>query len=72
MATTKVEAQVTGKVWKIVANRGAALDAEDPIVVIECMKLEIPVQAPRAGRVSRVLVKEGDPVREGQVVAELE
>jgi len=72
MALTKVEAQVTGKVWKIVKHAGDALGAEDPIVLIECMKLEIPVAAPRAGKVARVLVKEGDPVREGQVVAELE
>jgi acetyl-CoA carboxylase biotin carboxyl carrier protein len=72
MALTKIEAEVTGKVWKIVANAGDALNPEDPIVIIESMKMEIPVMAPRAGRVSRVLVKEGDAVREGQVVAELE
>jgi acetyl-CoA carboxylase biotin carboxyl carrier protein len=72
MAMTKVEAEVTGKVWKVVAAPGDALAAEDPIVIIESMKMEIPVMAPRAGKLLRVLVKEGDLVGEGQIVAEME
>jgi len=72
MAAIKVATDVAGRVWQVVANPGDALNPDDPIVVIECMKMEIPVMAPRAGKVSRVLVKEGDAVREGQVVAEME
>jgi biotin carboxyl carrier protein len=72
MAMTKVEAEVTGKVWKVVAAPGDALAAEDAIVIIESMKMEIPVMAPRAGKLLRVLVKEGDLVGEGQIVAEME
>jgi acetyl-CoA carboxylase biotin carboxyl carrier protein len=72
MALIKVEAEVTGKIWKVVAAAGDALQAEDSIVIIESMKMEIPVMAPRAGTLARVLVKEGDPVKEGQVVAEME
>jgi acetyl-CoA carboxylase biotin carboxyl carrier protein len=72
MALIKVETEVTGKVWKVIASAGDALNAEDPIVIIESMKMEIPVMAPRAGKVSRVLVKEGEAVKEGQVVAEME
>ncbi|MBZ5706975.1 MAG: biotin/lipoyl-binding carrier protein [Acidobacteriia bacterium] len=72
MAMTKVEAEVTGKVWKVVAAPGDALAAEDAIVIIESMKMEIPVMAPRAGKLLRVLVKEGDQVGEGQIVAEME
>ena len=72
MALTKIEADVTGKVWKVVAAPGDALSPDDPILIIESMKMEIPVMAPRAGKISRVLVKEGDAVREGQVVAEME
>lgn len=72
MASIKVETEVTGKVWKVIASAGDALNAEDPIVIIESMKMEIPVMAPRAGKVSRVLVKEGEAVKEGQVVAEME
>jgi acetyl-CoA carboxylase biotin carboxyl carrier protein len=72
MAAIKVATDVAGRVWQVVANAGDALNPDDPIVVIECMKMEIPVMAPRAGKVSRVLVKEGDAVREGQVVAEME
>ena len=72
MAMTKVEAEVTGKVWKLVARVGDPLNAEDPILIVESMKMEIPVVCPRKGTLARVLVKEGDPVVEGQVVAEIE
>ena len=60
MAVTKVEAEVTGKVWKVVSVPGQQLRAEDPIVIVESMKMEIPVMAPKAGVLSRVLVNEGD------------
>ncbi len=72
MAMLKVEAEVTGKVWKVVAAAGDALNAEDTILIVESMKMEIPVVSPRKCTVTRVLVKEGEPVTEGQVVAEVE
>jgi len=72
MALTKVEAEVTGKVWKIVVQPGAAVKTEDTLVIIESMKMEIPVMAPRAGRVTKICVQEGESVHEGQVVAEME
>jgi acetyl-CoA carboxylase biotin carboxyl carrier protein len=65
-------ADVAGKVWKIEARPGASLAAEDTILILESMKMEIPVVAPRAGRLRSLLVKEGDAVKEGEPVAVLE
>jgi acetyl-CoA carboxylase biotin carboxyl carrier protein len=65
----KVLAEVAGKVWKIEAQPGAQLAAEDNILILESMKMEIPVVAPRAGKLTELCVKEGDAVNEGDVVA---
>ncbi|HYF58819.1 MAG TPA: biotin/lipoyl-binding carrier protein [Burkholderiaceae bacterium] len=66
-----IRAEVTGSVWKVLKAAGEAVAVGDEILLIESMKMEIPVVAERAGRVHAVLVKEGEPVREGQVVAEV-
>jgi len=66
---TKIIAEVAGKVWKIEAQPGTKLAAEDTILVLESMKMEIPVVAPAAGILKELQVKEGDAVAEGQVVA---
>ena len=67
-----VVAEVAGKVWKIEAQPGAQLAAEDIILILESMKMEIPVVAPRAGRLAELRVHEGDMLNEGDVVAVLE
>jgi acetyl-CoA carboxylase biotin carboxyl carrier protein len=72
MATQKVRSEITGTVWKIIAPAGSVLEADDTIMVLESMKMEIPVLAPDAGRVVELLVVEGAPVREGQEVAVFE
>ena len=64
-----VVAEVAGKVWKIEARPGAQLAAEDIILILESMKMEIPVVAPRAGRLAELRVREGDAVSEGDVLA---
>jgi biotin carboxyl carrier protein len=64
-----VVAEVAGKVWKIEAQPGAQLAAEDIILILESMKMEIPVVAPRAGRLAELRVREGDAVSEGDVLA---
>ena len=66
---TKIIAEVAGKVWKIEARPGAKLAAEETILILESMKMEIPVVAPAAGTLQELQVKEGDAVAEGQVVA---
>lgn len=71
MANLKVESEITGKVWKVVAREGIVLEQEGVILIIESMKMEIAVSAPCAGTVVEILVSEGDDVLEGQVVAHL-
>ncbi len=65
----KVIAEVAGKVWKIEARPGATLAADDVILILESMKMEIPVVAPAGGKLLELLVKEGDMVNEGDTVA---
>ncbi len=65
----KVIAEVAGTVWKIEAQPGATLAADDVILILESMKMEIPVVAPAAGKLLELLVKEGDMVNEGDAVA---
>lgn len=58
-----------GKVWKIVQKAGAEVKRGDSIVILEAMKMEIPVVAPKDGKVGEILVAEGDAVESGQAVA---
>ncbi len=65
----RVEAQVAGKIWKIVASAGQALKAGDNIVILESMKMEIPVVAPQDGTLAAINVSEGTPVEVGDLIA---
>lgn len=67
-----VETEVTGKVWKLVAKPGDTISEDDPILILESMKMEIPVPAPFHGTVLEICVAEGDAVDEGDVVARME
>ncbi len=66
---TEVEAEITGNVWKIEKAVGDGLEAGDVILILESMKMEIPVEAPRAGRLAEIRVQEGDSIEEGAVLA---
>jgi acetyl-CoA carboxylase biotin carboxyl carrier protein len=68
----EVRAHITGVVFQVVAQPGARVAAGDPILILESMKMEIPVEAPRAGVVKSVSVAEGQTVQEGDVVALLD
>ena len=72
MATENVKAEITGTVWKIVAQAGQTLEEEEPILIMESMKMEIPVIAPVKGRLKEILVKDGQEVSEGQDLAVIE
>ncbi len=72
MSPVKIHTDVAGTVWKILAEPGAQLAAGDAILIMESMKMEIPVEAPRAGRLAEVRVAAGDVLGEGEVVAILE
>jgi len=69
---TEVEAQITGNVWKIEKAVGDAVDTDEVILILESMKMEIPVEAPSAGRIREIRVQEGDSVDEGDVLVVLE
>ena len=68
----EIKAQITGVVFQVLARPGDTLAAGDPVIVLESMKMEIPVEAPRAGSIKTVMVAEGQTVQEGDVVATLE
>ena len=69
MAIHRIESQVTGTVWKVERQAGVSLADGETILIIESMKMEIPVDAPAAGTLHELLVAEGDAVTEGQVLA---
>lgn len=72
MAHIKIIADVTGKVWKLQMSEGTQIMEEDSILIVESMKMEIPVVSTGNGRLIKILVKEGDSVEDGQVVAVIE
>ncbi len=70
---TDVNAHITGTVWKIETAVGQAVHEGDTVVILESMKMEMPIEAPCSGTVSEVRIKEGQSVTEGQpllVIAE--
>ena len=66
---TRVEAQVAGSVWKIEKQEGELLAEGDVIIILESMKMEIPVEAPCAGILAEIRVDEGESVEEGAILA---
>ena len=67
-----IKAHITGVVFQVVTHPGDVVEAGDPVIVLESMKMEIPVEAPRAGAVKEIRVEEGQTVQEGDIVAVLE
>jgi biotin carboxyl carrier protein len=72
MAQTKVLSDLNAMVWKIEVAAGQRVSAGDTIMVLEAMKMEIPVTAPRGGVVSAILVSEKQMVAEGDALAVLD
>jgi acetyl-CoA carboxylase biotin carboxyl carrier protein len=68
---TRVNAHITGTVWKIEVKVGDTVAEGQTVVILESMKMEMPVEATAAGKVTAILVKEGDPVEEGAGVVEI-
>lgn len=69
MARIEVKSEITGTVWKLMKQPGDRVDAGDTLIVIESMKMEIPVITEDGGTLKEIVVKEKEPVAEGQVVA---
>jgi acetyl-CoA carboxylase biotin carboxyl carrier protein len=72
MATIDLKTDITGTVWKVLKHAGDAISEDEPVMILESMKMEIPVSAPESGVVREVLVKEGDTVSDGTVVARMD
>jgi acetyl-CoA carboxylase biotin carboxyl carrier protein len=68
----RVTAELTGNLWKLVVKEGQEVQADETLMILESMKMEIPVVSPTAGKVSKIHVKEGDAVQEGQLLAEVD
>ncbi len=66
---TEVEAQINGTVFQVSVAVGVSVSEGDEVLVLESMKMEIPVEAPCAGSVTEIRVSEGDGVEEGDVLA---
>ncbi len=69
MADIATRTEVAGSVWKIVTEVGQKVEPGDTIMIVESMKMEIPVVTEKGGTVLKFLVAEKAPVAEGQVVA---
>ena len=72
MALAEVKAELVGNLWKIVSEVGQVVEEDDTLMILESMKMEIPITSPLSGTVVEILVAEGDVVQEGQTVAIVE
>jgi acetyl-CoA carboxylase biotin carboxyl carrier protein len=68
----KVRSEITGSVWKVEVVVGQTVAEGDTLVIVESMKMEIPISAPASGVVTEIFVAEGEPVADDQVVIHLD
>ena len=68
----KVRSEITGSVWKVEVALGQSVSEGDTLVIVESMKMEIPISAPASGVVTEILIAEGEPVADDQVVVQLD
>jgi acetyl-CoA carboxylase biotin carboxyl carrier protein len=71
-AVTDVEAHITGTVWKVEVQIGDSVEEGDTVVILESMKMEMPVEAEDPGVVAAILCEEGQSVAEGDTLVVLE
>ena len=71
MANLNIESEVSGNVWKIEVRIGDQVQVGDVLMILESMKMEIPVESPSIGRVLEILVSTEQAIEEGQIVAVL-
>tara|TARA_B100001173_G_scaffold110267_1_gene95521 strand:- start:842 stop:1051 length:210 start_codon:yes stop_codon:yes gene_type:complete len=68
----EVKSQIKAIVWKVLKETGDTVKVDDEIIILESMKMEIPISSEVNGKIKSIEVNEGDEVDEGQVVAILE
>jgi acetyl-CoA carboxylase biotin carboxyl carrier protein len=71
LAVAEVRAEMVANVWKVLVSEGDHVDDGDTLVILESMKMEIPVLAEEGGTVTRMHVAEGDVVAEDELIAEI-
>lgn len=69
---TRIRSDMVANVWKVSVSVGDVVSEGDTVVILESMKTEIPVEAPHDGTITELLVTEGSPVAEGDVIAVLD
>ena len=72
MAVVNVKSEIAGNVWKIQSKPGDRIEVDGEIMILESMKMEIPVLSPKAGTIKEIRVSEGEAIDEGQLVAILD
>jgi len=72
MPMLELKTEITGNVWKVLKAPGDRVEEDEAVVILESMKMEIPIAAPEAGVIRELRVREGDSVSDGDVVATLE
>jgi biotin carboxyl carrier protein len=72
MAVVNVKSEIAGNVWKIQTEPGDRIEVDGEIMILESMKMEIPVLSPKAGTIREIRVSEGEAIDEGQLVAILD
>jgi acetyl-CoA carboxylase biotin carboxyl carrier protein len=72
MPIIEVKTEITGNVWKVLREAGDKIAEDEPIIILESMKMEIPVSAPESGIIVEVLVETDQIVLEGSVVARID
>lgn len=65
---TEIKAHITGTIWKIPVTEGQEIEEGDTLVIIESMKMEMPIEAEDDGKVLEIKAQEGQPVNEGDVL----
>jgi len=69
---TEVRAHITGTVWKIEKKVGDSVSEGETVIILESMKMEMPVEAPANGTIASITIKEGEAVDEGKVLATID
>ena len=72
MALVDVKTEITGIIQMIIRSVGDSVEEDEPVIMLESMKMQIPIAAPENGTVVEILVEQGDTVTEGSVVARIE
>lgn len=65
----EVKSEIAGRIWKVLAGVGQTVAEDEQFIIIESMKMEIPVLAPKKGVIRELRVSEGDEISEGEILA---